>query len=102
MILRGSRLAIVVKGGWARGFFDNDSRAPTLPGKHITDHQARLYMDFHRINATNVAAAKAGFSSSTGRRLDNDLRLPSQKRSRAVAAAPIRWPMSGTLRSCRC
>jgi hypothetical protein len=64
VILRGSRLAIVVKGGWARGFFDNDSRAPTLPGKHITDHQARLYMDFHRINATNVAAAKAGFSSS--------------------------------------
>jgi len=37
-------------------------------------------MDFHRINATDVAAAKAGFSSSTGRRLDNDPRLPSQKK----------------------
>ena len=49
-----------------------------MPGKHITDHQARLYMDFHRINATDVAAAKAGFSSSTGRRLNSDPRLPSQ------------------------
>src|SRR5271166_4580073 len=37
-------------------------------------------MDFHRTHATDVAAAKAGFSSSTGRRLDNDPRLPSQKR----------------------
>ena len=37
-------------------------------------------MDFHRINATDVAAAKAGFSSSTGRRLDNDPRLPSEKK----------------------
>ena len=59
-------------------------------------------MDFHRTNATDVAAAKAGFSSSTGRRLDNDPRLPSQKRSRAGAVGPIRWPMSGTLRSRRC
>ena len=37
-------------------------------------------MDFHRTDATDLAAAKAGFSSSTGRRLDIDPRLPSQKR----------------------
>ena len=55
-------------------------------------------MDFHRTNATDVAAAKAGFSSSTGRRLDNGPRLPSQKRKPRGAVAPIRSPMSGTLR----
>ncbi len=52
-----------------------------MPGKHITDQQAKLYMNHRRTHTREVAAAKAGFSTSTGARLDADPRLPSQKGS---------------------
>ena len=51
-----------------------------MPGKHITDQQAKLYMNLRRTHSRETAAAKAGFSASTGARLDADPRLPSQKR----------------------
>jgi len=50
-----------------------------LPGTHITDQQAKLYMTLRRTHTRQTAAAKAGFSTSTGARLDADPRLPSQK-----------------------
>jgi len=40
-----------------------------------------LYMNLRRTHSRETAAAKAGFSTSTGARLDADLRLPSQKRT---------------------
>jgi hypothetical protein len=52
-----------------------------VPGKHITDQQAKLYMNHRRTHTREAAAAKAGFSTSTGARLDADPRLPSQKRA---------------------
>ena len=52
-----------------------------MPGKHITDQQAKLYMNHRRTHTREAAAAKAGFSTSTGARLDTDPRLPSQKGS---------------------
>lgn len=52
-----------------------------MPGRHITDCQMRLYMKFRRTDTTPIAAAKAGFSSSTGYRLDKDPRLPSQRKA---------------------
>jgi hypothetical protein len=52
-----------------------------VPGKHITDQQAKLYMNLRRTHTRQTAAAKAGFSTSTGARLDADPRLPLQKRS---------------------
>src|SRR5271167_4734330 len=51
-----------------------------LPGRHITDCQMRLYMSFRRSEAPITAAAKAGFSGSTGYRFEQDPRLPSQKK----------------------
>jgi hypothetical protein len=51
-----------------------------VPGAHITDQQAKLYMTFKRTHSRQVAAAKAGFSTTTGARLDADPRLPSQKK----------------------
>ncbi|NJO36794.1 MAG: IS21 family transposase [Rhizobiales bacterium] len=39
----------------------------------------RLYMTFRQTDTTTLAAAKAGFSASTGYRIDKDPRLPSQK-----------------------
>jgi transposase InsO family protein len=52
-----------------------------LPGRHITDCQMRLYMSFRQTETASVAAAKAGFSAATAYRIEQDLRLPSQKRS---------------------
>ena len=51
-----------------------------LPGRHVTDCQMRLYMSFRRSEAPITAAAKAGFSASTGYRFEQDTRLPSQKK----------------------
>jgi IstB-like ATP binding protein len=40
----------------------------------------RLYMSYRQTHCTAVAAAKAGFSTATGYRIENDPRLPSQKK----------------------
>jgi hypothetical protein len=56
-----------------------------MPGKPITDQQARLYMDLIKTHEKRTAAAKAGFSVATGRRLHHDPRPPSQKK------APRSW-----------
>jgi transposase InsO family protein len=50
-----------------------------LPGRHVTDHQMRLYMKFRQTDAPPLAAAKASFSGSTAYRFEQDRRLPSQK-----------------------
>src|SRR5438874_1261545 len=56
-------------------------RNRSLPGRHITDCQMRLYMSFRQTETPSVAAAKAGFSPATGYRLEQDPRLPSQKKA---------------------
>jgi len=50
-----------------------------MPGRHINDHQMRLYMKFRHSDGVATAAAKAGFSTATGYRIAGDPRLPSQK-----------------------
>lgn len=50
-----------------------------MPGRHVTDHQLRLYMKFRDTDAPPVAAAKASFSAATGYRFEQDRRLPSHK-----------------------
>jgi hypothetical protein len=51
-----------------------------LPGLHITDHQMRLYMSYRQTRSPEAAAAKAGFSTASGYRIESDPRLPSQKK----------------------
>jgi hypothetical protein len=51
-----------------------------VPGRHITDQQAKLYMKLRQTHTRQTAAAMAGFSTSTGARIDADPRLPSSKR----------------------
>ena len=51
-----------------------------LPGRHITDCQMRLYMSFRQTEPP-VIAAKAGFSAATAYRIEQDHRLPSQKKA---------------------
>ena len=48
-----------------------------LPGRHVTDHQMRLYMKFRQSDAPPVAAAKASISAATAYRFEQDRRLPS-------------------------
>jgi transposase InsO family protein len=55
-------------------------RNRTLPGRHITDCQMRLYMSFRQTEPPIIAAAKAGFSAATAYRIEEDPRLPSQKK----------------------
>ena len=52
-----------------------------MPGRHVTDHQMRLFMKFRQTNTTAVAAAKASISIATAYRLEKDSRLPSQKKA---------------------
>lgn len=51
-----------------------------MPGRFITDRQHEDYMTLRRHHTQKIAAAKSGFSASTGARIDHDPRPPSQKR----------------------
>src|SRR6267154_1392478 len=69
------------RGGRIGSGFFTPMRNRSLPGRHITDCQTRLYMSFRQADTPTIAAAKAGFSTATAYRIEQDLRLPSQKRS---------------------
>lgn len=51
-----------------------------MPGKPVTDQQVRAYMQDRLRHSQRTAAARAGFSERTARRIDTDPRLPSQRR----------------------
>jgi len=61
-----------------RMFFPFEGIRP-LPGRHVTDRQMRLYMKFRRTDPVPLAAAKAGFSTATAYRIEQDPHLPSQR-----------------------
>ncbi len=50
-----------------------------MPGRFITDRQHEDYMTLRPHHSQKIAAAKSGFSASTGSRIDHDPRLPSHK-----------------------
>ena len=50
-----------------------------MPGRHINDHQMRLYMKSRMTEVLPAAAAQAAMSIATAYRIENDPRLPSQK-----------------------
>ena len=50
-----------------------------MPGRHINDHQMRLYMRLRRHQALPAAAAGAGISTATAYRIERDPCLPSQR-----------------------
>lgn len=51
-----------------------------MPGKHITDQQVRRYMQSRKDGyGQATAAARAGFSESTARRIERNPVLPSQR-----------------------
>lgn len=59
-----------------------------MPGKPVTDQQVRVYMQDRHRHSQRIAAARAGFSERTARRIEADPRPPSQRkpgRGRTVA-----------------
>ncbi len=51
-----------------------------MPGRHVTDHQMRLFMQHRLTETVAVGAAKASMSTATGHRIANNPRLPSTSR----------------------
>ena len=64
-----------------------------MPGRHITDRQARLYMNLGRTDTPSVAAAKAAFSTAAAYRIESDPRPPSQKQTARTRRRPD--PLAG-------
>lgn len=62
------------------GVFFSIERKCLLPGRHITDHQMRLFMKFRQTDSIAAAAAKASFSTSAGYRLEKAPDLPSTRK----------------------
>ena len=52
-----------------------------MPGRPITDQQMRYYMTLRTRHTRATAAAMAGFSTSTGYRVERGPRLPSRKKA---------------------
>jgi transposase InsO family protein len=50
-----------------------------MPGRHINDHQMRLYMKSRLTEKKPAAAAQASMSLKSAYRIERDPRLPSQK-----------------------
>lgn len=51
-----------------------------MPGNPVTDQQVRVYMTDRLDYSQRIAAARAGFSERTARRIEADPRLPSQRK----------------------
>ena len=58
-------------------------KARVLPGKKITDHQVQKYKHHHLKLSQAAAAAKAGISERSARRIEHSEALPSQREKRA-------------------
>lgn len=52
-----------------------------MPGRVVTDHQMRLFMKLRQTNPVTIAAAKASLSPATAYRIEQDPRLPLQKKA---------------------
>lgn len=59
-----------------------------MPGRHVTDHQMRLFIKLRQNHLIGTAATKAGMSRATGYRIVRDPQLPSQK----TPPRERRWP----------
>lgn len=59
-----------------------------MSGTRITDQQVRLYMSKRKQRTQEIAAAKAGISVRSARRIESDSRLPSQKPRRYWRSKP--------------
>ena len=75
------------------------STRPDVPGRPATDQQMRMYMKLRCHHSQHIAAAKAGFSERTGRRIEGDPRLPSQKNAERPLRRKVADPLRGVWES---
>lgn len=66
-----------------------------MPGRPATDQQMRMYMEYRRHHSQRLAAAKTGVSERTGRRIEGDPRLPSQKAAERPLRRQVADPLGG-------
>jgi hypothetical protein len=59
-----------------------------VPGTRITDQQVRLYMSIRKSKSQELAAAKAGISERSARRIESAPALPSQSPRRYWSSRP--------------
>ena len=59
-----------------------------MPGSRITDQQVRLYMKTRKTKSQELAAAKAGISERSARRMESAVTLPSQSPRRYWRSRP--------------
>lgn len=77
------------------GVLDFPNEDPFVPGRHVTDQQVRIYMQFRHHHTQLIAAAKAGISERTARRIERDPRSPSQKRQGRKQRRQVPDPLEG-------
>ena len=73
-----------------------------MPGRHINDHQMRLYMKFRKASSAAAAAARASISVASAYRIEGDTRLPSQKQALRGRRRPDPLVAVFDSGSCRC
>ena len=66
-----------------------------MPGRPATDQQMRMYMELRCHHSQRIAAAKTGVSERTGRRIEADPRLPSQKAAERPLRRQVADPLGG-------
>ena len=66
-----------------------------MPGRPATDQQMRMYMEHRCHHPQRIAAAKTGVSERTGRRIEADPRLPSQKAAERPLRRQVADPLGG-------
>src|SRR5438309_7996644 len=66
-------------GGVQHGGLRSQQEVGPVPGTRITDQQVRLYMNIRKSKSQQLAAAKAGISERSARRIESSGTLPSQK-----------------------
>jgi len=59
-----------------------------LSGRHVTDHQMRLYMTFRQTDGPAISAAKAGISRTAAYRFERDHRPPSLQKTQRGRRRP--------------
>jgi transposase InsO family protein len=67
---------------WLQSPLDGDVEGNWVPGKRITDRQVNEYKRYRLMHGQEAAAAKAGMSVRTARRLERATSLPSQRAPR--------------------
>ena len=78
-LIRGLLIGAAASGGIGT-LIEHTDDGFAMPGHHISDQQVFLFMVERRRHTQTVAAAKAGISERSARRIESDPRLPSQKK----------------------